>query len=50
MYNEACPGHSKAPNVAIQQSLRISVLDLLDFFNAAGNNSETQESIQEVVK
>ena len=50
MYNEACVGMPKAPKNKIQQALKISVLDLLDFFNAVGNSSEIQSSTQEVVK
>ena len=40
----------KAPKITILQSLRISVLDLLDFFNAPENSSEIQGSIQKLVK
>ena len=50
MYNEACVGMPKASKNKIQQALKISVLDLLDFFNAVGNSSEIQSSTQEVVK
>ena len=39
----------KAPKITIEQSLRINVLDLLDFFNAVVNSSKSQGSIQEVV-
>ena len=48
-YNEACLGMPKAPKITIEQSLRINVLDLLDFFNAVVNSSKIQGSIQEVV-
>ena len=50
MYNEACLGMPKAPKINIQQTLIISVLDLLDFFNAIENSSEIQGSIQEALK
>ena len=50
MYNEACLGMPKAPKITIQQSLRISVLDFLDFFNEVANSPEFHSSIQEVVK
>ena len=50
MYNEACLDMPKAPKINIQQTLIISVLDLLDFFNAIEDSSEIQDSIQEVLK
>ena len=50
MYNEACYGIPKASKITILQSLEISVLDLLDFSNAAAISLETQSSIQEVLR
>ena len=40
MCSEACLDMSKAPKITIQQTLKISVLDLLDFFNAVRNEIE----------
>ena len=40
----------KAPKFTIQQTFRISALDLLDFFGAVGDSSEIQGGFQKVVK
>ena len=50
MYNKTCYGIPEVSKITILQSLRISVLDLLDFSNAAANSLEIQCSIQELVK
>ena len=40
MYNEACLDMPRAPKITIQQILRISVLEVLDPFNAVRNEME----------
>ena len=50
MYSKACLSMPKAPKFTIQQTFRISALDLLDFFDAVGDSSEIQGGIQKVVK
>ena len=50
MYNKTCYGIPEVFKITILQSLKISVLDLLDFSNATANSLEIQCSIQELVK
>ena len=49
MYDETCCGIPKVSNIKIPQSLRISVLDLLDFSNTAVNSLKIQRRIRNLL-
>ena len=45
MYNKACLGIPKSPEITTLQSLMIITLDLINFLNVAGDKLEIQGSI-----